>query len=127
MHLHIFSDLHADMADIKPIKALPGVDVVVVAGDACEGAVNGFARLREIVAEDVPIVMVMGNHEYYHRTYPDELKLARAEAARFGCICWRTTRSCSRACALRARRCGPTMRSSAPAPRSTPWRSAATA
>ncbi|WP_316215693.1 hypothetical protein [Bradyrhizobium sp. SZCCHNR3003] len=50
MHLHIFSDLHADMADIKPIAALPGVDVVVVAGDVCEGAVSGFARLREIVA-----------------------------------------------------------------------------
>ncbi|WP_316230830.1 metallophosphoesterase [Bradyrhizobium sp. SZCCHNR1051] len=67
MRLHIFSDLHADMADIKPIEPLPGVDV---AGDVCEGAVNGFARLREIVAEDVPIVMVMGNHEYYDRTYP---------------------------------------------------------
>ncbi|WP_316234270.1 metallophosphoesterase [Bradyrhizobium sp. SZCCHNR1098] len=72
------------MADIKPIEALPGVDVVVVAGDVCEGVVNGFARLREIVAEGVPIIMVMGNHEYYHRTLPTELKLARAEAARFG-------------------------------------------
>ncbi len=49
MHLHISSDLHADMADIKPIEALPGVDVVVVAGDVCEEAVNGFVQLREIV------------------------------------------------------------------------------
>ncbi|MGJ4913303.1 hypothetical protein ACQR10_06265 [Bradyrhizobium sp. HKCCYLRH2060] len=32
----------------------------------------------------MPIVMVMGNHEYYHRTYPEELTLVRAEAARFG-------------------------------------------
>ncbi|WP_315712245.1 MULTISPECIES: metallophosphoesterase [unclassified Bradyrhizobium] len=84
MHLHVFSDLHTDTAEIKPIEALPGIDVAVVAGDVCEGVVNGFARLREIVAEDVPIVMVMGNHEFYHRTYPEELKLARAEAARFG-------------------------------------------
>ncbi|MGY4309001.1 putative phosphodiesterase [Bradyrhizobium sp. USDA 4369] len=82
MHLHIFSDLHADMADIKPMEALPEVDVVVVAGDVCEGAVNGFARLRKIVPEQV--AMVMGNHEFYQRTFPDELKLARAEAARFG-------------------------------------------
>ncbi|WP_315798506.1 hypothetical protein [Bradyrhizobium sp. SZCCHNRI3043] len=37
------------MADIKPIEALPGVDVVVVAGDVCEEAVNGFVQLREIV------------------------------------------------------------------------------
>ncbi|MGC2781702.1 MAG: metallophosphoesterase [Bradyrhizobium sp.] len=80
----MFSDLHADMADIKPIEALPGVDVVVVAGDVCEGAVHGFARLREIVPEPMPIVMAMGNHEYYHRTLPDELALARREAARFG-------------------------------------------
>ncbi|MGJ4953211.1 metallophosphoesterase [Bradyrhizobium sp. HKCCYLS20291] len=77
MHLHIFSDLHADVADIKPIDGLPGVDAVVVAGDVCEGTVNGFARLREIVPEPVPIVMVMGNHECYHRTLPDELALAR--------------------------------------------------
>lgn len=28
--------------------------------------------------------MVMGNHEFDHRTFPEELKLARAEAARFG-------------------------------------------
>ncbi|MGJ4953213.1 metallophosphoesterase [Bradyrhizobium sp. HKCCYLS20291] len=83
MHLHIFSDLHVDVADIKPIAALPGVDAVVVAGDVCEGAVNGFARLREIVPEPVPIVMVMGNHEFYQRTFTEELKLARAEAARF--------------------------------------------
>ncbi len=46
---------------------------------------NGFAGLREIVPEGVPIViMVMGNHEYYHRTYPEELRLARAGTARFG-------------------------------------------
>ncbi|WP_316225427.1 hypothetical protein [Bradyrhizobium sp. SZCCHNS3052] len=32
----------------------------------------------------MPIVMVMGNHEFDHRTFPEELKLARAEAARFG-------------------------------------------
>nr|WP_256374621.1 hypothetical protein [Bradyrhizobium sp. ORS 278] len=40
------------MADIKPIEALPGVDVVVVQTMSARGAVNGFARLREIVAED---------------------------------------------------------------------------
>jgi Icc-related predicted phosphoesterase len=84
MNLHIFSDLHADMADIKPIAVQPEVDVVVVAGDVCEGAVHAFERLRAIVPEPVPIVMVMGNHEYYHRTFPEELKLARSEAARFG-------------------------------------------
>ena len=83
MHLHIFSDLHADVADIKRIADLPWVDAVVVAGDVCEGAVNGLARLREIVPEQVAIVMVMGNHEFYHRTFPEELALARAEAARF--------------------------------------------
>ena len=84
MHLHVFSDLHADMADTKPIAVLPEVNVVVVAGDVCEGAVLGFERLREMVLLPTPIVMVMGNHEYYHRTQPHELALARGEAARFG-------------------------------------------
>jgi hypothetical protein len=32
---------------------------------------------------DIPIVMVMGNHEYYRRFVPDELALARSQAPNF--------------------------------------------
>jgi Icc-related predicted phosphoesterase len=81
MKLQIFSDLHVDVAPIKPITIADGVDAVIVAGDTCEGTVRAFEHLRQIVPLTIPIVMVMGNHEYYRRFVPDELALARERAA----------------------------------------------
>jgi Icc-related predicted phosphoesterase len=83
MKIQIFSDLHIDVAPIKPITIADNVDMVIVAGDTCEGAVRAFEHLRQIVPLAIPIVMVMGNHEYYRRFIPDELALARERAASF--------------------------------------------
>jgi predicted phosphodiesterase len=80
MKLQIFSDLHLDAAPIKPITIVDGVDIVIAAGDTCEGALRAFEHLRRIVPMQIPIIMVMGNHEYYRRFVPDELSLARATA-----------------------------------------------
>lgn len=84
MKVQIFSDLHADVAQPRPITVAPEVDAVIVAGDVCEGAERGFARLRQIVPMQVPIVMVMGNHEYYHRHLASELESARQAAPLYG-------------------------------------------
>lgn len=84
MKIQIFSDLHADVAPPKPIAIEPSVDLVVVAGDTCQGAERAFETLRSIVATSQPIVMVMGNHEYYGTTFSDELALARELAPKFG-------------------------------------------
>jgi len=84
MRLQIFSDLHADVVAPRPIAVSPDIDVVVVAGDVCEGAENGFARLRQIVPMQVPIIMVMGNHEYYRRHLAGELAAARQAAPLYG-------------------------------------------
>ncbi len=70
MKIQIFSDLHVDVAPIKPIAIMPGVDLVIVAGDTCEGVLRAFDYLRRIVAVQIPIVMVFGNHEYYRRFIP---------------------------------------------------------
>ncbi|WP_438275829.1 metallophosphoesterase [Nitrobacter sp.] len=83
MKLQIFSDLHIGVAPIKPIKIAKDIDAVVVAGDTCEGTVRAFEHLRQIVPLAIPIVMVMGNHEYYRRFIPDELALAREQAPSF--------------------------------------------
>jgi 3',5'-cyclic AMP phosphodiesterase CpdA len=80
MKIQIFSDLHAGVAPMKPIVIGPDVDIVVVAGDIAEGAENSFAVLREIVPERIPVVFVMGNHEYYRRFLGEELAFARAIA-----------------------------------------------
>ncbi len=84
MKLQIFSDLHADVARHRPIAVAPEVDAVIVAGDVCEGAENGFARLRRIVPMQVPIITVMGNHEYYRRHLASELAAARLAAPLYG-------------------------------------------
>jgi Icc-related predicted phosphoesterase len=84
MRLQVFSDLHADVRPPKHIEVAPGVDAVVVAGDTCEGAERGFALLRQIVPMQIPIIAVMGNHEFYRRCLPDELDEARRVAPLYG-------------------------------------------
>ena len=83
MKAQIFSDLHLDVYPIKPITIVPGVDLVIVAGDVCEGVLRAFEHLRQIVPMDIPIVMVLGNHEFYRRFILDELTLALAHAGTF--------------------------------------------
>lgn len=82
MRLQVFSDLHLDVRQPKAIQVVPDVDAMVVAGDTCEGAERGFARLRQFVPMQIPIIAVMGNHESYRRCLPDEL----AEARPKGCL-----------------------------------------
>jgi hypothetical protein len=84
MRLQIFSDLHADVAQPRLITVGPKVDAIIVAGDVCEGAENGFARVRHVVPMQVPIIMVMGNHEYYRRHLASELASARPAAPLYG-------------------------------------------
>lgn len=78
MKIQIFSDLHCDVAPTKPIVVGNDVEVVVVAGDIAEGARNSFVALRRIVPEAIPIVFVLGNHEFYRRFIGAELESAKA-------------------------------------------------
>jgi Icc-related predicted phosphoesterase len=84
MRIQIFSDLHADVAPNRAISVAADIDAVIVAGDTCEGAENAFGHLRRIVPMQIPIVMTMGNHEFYRRCVPDELALARKTAPLYG-------------------------------------------
>jgi Icc-related predicted phosphoesterase len=77
MKIQIFSDLHADVRWPAFLSIGADVDVVIAAGDICEGAEQAFAVLRTIVPKTVAIVMVLGNHEYYRRYVGDELAAAR--------------------------------------------------
>jgi Icc-related predicted phosphoesterase len=91
MRAQIFSDLHLDMHRNKPITIVDGIDVVIVAGDTCEGVLKAFEHLRRIVPSQIPIIMVMGNHEFYHGFVPDELALARSQAAAFNILLLEST------------------------------------
>lgn len=84
MRIQVFSDLHVDVASAKPITIGADVDAVIVAGDTCQGAQEAFAHIRRIVPMRVPVVMPVGNHEYYGRCLPEEIAIARATAPAFG-------------------------------------------
>jgi Icc-related predicted phosphoesterase len=87
MRLQIFSDLHVGVAPIKPITIAADVDAVIVAGDTCEGIEKAFRTLRSIVPEHIPVIMVAGNHEFYHGFVPDELAAGRALARSYN-VCF---------------------------------------
>lgn len=80
MRLQIFSDVHLDARPVEPPRLGAAVDVVVVAGDLCEGIGNGARWLRQHLGRDVPIVMVAGNHEYFERVRPVECRDGAAAA-----------------------------------------------
>jgi len=84
MRIQIFSDLHSDVARPRAIAVAPEIDAVVVAGDVCEGAERGFGLLRQIVPMQIPIIMTLGNHEFYRRFWRDELAQARSVAPLYG-------------------------------------------
>jgi Icc-related predicted phosphoesterase len=84
MRLQIISDLHIDVAPPRPIAVASDIDAVVVAGDTCEGAEAGFVFLRGIVPMRVPIIAVLGNHEFYRRGHGEELAQARSAAPLYG-------------------------------------------
>jgi predicted phosphodiesterase len=85
MKLWILSDLHIDVNRRFPFELPtphPDHDVVVVAGDICQGLAEG---VRFIVSQKLnakPVIYVGGNHEFYGHDRHEELANGRAEANR---------------------------------------------
>lgn len=78
MRLYVISDLHLEFGDfdVPDVQA----DAVVIAGDLHVGT-KGLAWAAERLP-DVPIVYVLGNHEYYRHVLPDLIVTMRDEARR---------------------------------------------
>lgn len=85
MKLWILSDLHIDVNRRFPFELPtphPAHDVVIVAGDICQGLAEG---VRFIVSQKLnakPVIYVGGNHEFYGHDRHEELANGRAEATR---------------------------------------------
>ena len=82
MRIRLCSDLHIVVRNyILKDKTglfypnLNDIDVLVVAGDICEGAV-GVNWLNSLNT-DIPIIYVFGNHEYYSHNFPRTLHDAK--------------------------------------------------
>lgn len=84
LRVQVVSDLHVDVADTRRLRLAPGADLVVVAGDTRAGATAAFAHLRRHIPVPMPIVTVLGNHEFCGNSIDVELERAREAATRHG-------------------------------------------
>lgn len=66
MKVHVLSDLHVEFQDYQyqPCDA----DVVVLAGDI-HTKNRGVTQAKQNIA-DIPVIYVLGNHEFYGKAYP---------------------------------------------------------
>lgn len=68
MRLQIMHDLHLNhRGSGRPPPLADGVDMVLVAGDTCEGLVKAVEHLRSAYPAPTEIVMVAGNHELWSK------------------------------------------------------------
>lgn len=86
MRLLVLSDLHLNDAEWR-LLAWPLVDAVLVAGDVTEGPEHAVVQLERLFREwSVPVVFVLGNHEFYRTEMTESLPAARVRAMRGGIV-----------------------------------------
>ncbi len=81
------SDLHLEAAPYPAAfrPAPPAFDVLVAAGDICEGSARAVGVVAAL-ARGRPVVFVLGNHEPWRRDLATERKAARRAAERHGVV-----------------------------------------
>lgn len=89
MRAWIFSDLHIDVNVRTPWvipDPRPAHDVVIIAGDICQGLERGVRWITDQGFNRKPVIYVPGNHEYYGFDFDAERTAGRAAAAQFSNI-----------------------------------------
>lgn len=84
MRCWILSDLHRDVGIPWTPPAIPDADVAIVAGDVGQGLVDSIGWLSAAIRPHMRVILVAGNHEFYRRTFLEELPLGREAARRQG-------------------------------------------
>lgn len=77
MKIHVLSDLHIEFGDFE----FPRVeaDVLAFAGDV-HTKLNGIRWIKANARTDIPIIYIMGNHEFYGEKYPRLIEKVKIEA-----------------------------------------------
>lgn len=90
MRIWTFSDLHLKGAFVnieRVLGPIPDADICIVSGDLMEGdPVEAVAWLEDYVAPVMPVLYVLGNHEFY--THERTMETNRGLAQR---AAWRTS------------------------------------
>ncbi len=82
--IQIMPDLHLDFPEARGFPArAAGVELVLIAGDTCEGLVRAIDRMRAAYPH-TEIVAVAGNHEFYDHALGEELSAGRERARQLG-------------------------------------------
>lgn len=84
MRAWIFSDLHRDVGAPWRPPRIPAADVAIVAGDVGGDLAEAVDWLAAAIRPYMPVVLVAGNHEFYRRTYAEELARGREAATERG-------------------------------------------
>lgn len=84
LKIQIMSDLHVEFVGTSGFPPIAiDVEVVVIAGDTCEGLQTAVRRMRAAYPTTA-IITVAGNHEFYGRDIREELRQAREVARELG-------------------------------------------
>jgi Icc-related predicted phosphoesterase len=75
MRLQVFSDVHNECGWNEP--AVKDADVVVLAGDIHQGS-DGVEWATRFFP-DMPVIYVLGNHEFYHHSIPELTKALKRQ------------------------------------------------
>jgi len=73
MKIYILSDVHLEFADFRPPEI--DVDVVILAGDIHVG--NEGLKWAHKHFNNIPVIYVLGNHEFYGASFNDSLSSIR--------------------------------------------------
>lgn len=79
MKAWIISDMHVTHADLTAEIDIPRADICICAGDISGFLEFGLAFLKWRIAPTMPVVVVLGNHDYYGNTINGALSVARED------------------------------------------------
>ncbi len=83
MKIWTLSDLHTEFGPWSPPE-IPDADVCVIPGDIAAGAMAAIDWCKAEVLPHMPVVTVLGNHEFYGSSIEREVNLAHEYAPRAG-------------------------------------------
>ncbi|TAY75144.1 metallophosphoesterase family protein [Rhizobium ruizarguesonis] len=81
MRAWIISDLHYSPMDAlvgAPLR-IPDAEICICAGDISENVSMSIAYLRRDIERHMPVILVLGNHDYYNSSIDLALEIARRE------------------------------------------------